>query len=88
MRNVCDRADRHTTSTVDGPSPCGAYVLPMNPSDEVRYLNRLVDALSSGRMRLFEGDQDVTDREIGRLSTEVAAIETMLAALESGRREF
>jgi hypothetical protein len=57
----------------------------MNPTDETRYLSRLVDALASGRLRLFEGDQDVTNREIGRLSGEVAAIESMLAALQSGR---
>jgi hypothetical protein len=87
LRNVRGRADRHR-SAIDGPRARGAYVFAMNTSDEVRYLNQLVDALSSGRMRLYEGDRDVTDREIGRLSTEVAAVEAMLAALQSGRSEF
>jgi hypothetical protein len=50
----------------------------MNSTDEVRYLDYLVNALSSGRMRLFEGDHDVTNRELGRLAGEVAAIESML----------
>ena len=55
----------------------------MNSTDEVRYLDYLVDALSSGRLRLFEGDQDVTERELGRLSSEVAAIESMLRQAQS-----
>ena len=60
----------------------------MNPADEVRYLDYLVDALSSGRMRLLEGEQDVTQRELGRLASEVAAIESMLqqAQLATGDR--
>jgi len=57
----------------------------MNPIDETRYLDRLVDALTTGRMRLFEGDQDVTDREIGSLCAEVAAIEVMLRQIDSER---
>jgi hypothetical protein len=57
----------------------------MNSSDEVRYLDHLVNALSSGRMRLFEGDQDVTERELGRLAGEVAAIESMLQQAQAGR---
>jgi len=44
-----------------------------------------VNALSSGRMRLFEGDEDVTQRELGRLAGEVAAIESMLRQAQSGR---
>ena len=59
----------------------------MNPSDEVRYLDHLVNALNSGRMRLFEGDVDVTERELGRLAGEVAAIESMLQQAQSGRDE-
>ncbi|HEY2707626.1 MAG TPA: hypothetical protein VGI95_06190 [Caulobacteraceae bacterium] len=59
----------------------------MNPSDEFRYLNHLVDALSSGRLRLFENGADVTDREIGQLSSEVAAIESMLAAAAAQSRD-
>jgi hypothetical protein len=55
----------------------------MNSDDEVRYLDRLVDALTSGRMRLFEGDQDVTERELGALCSEVAAIEVVLRQLDS-----
>jgi hypothetical protein len=55
----------------------------MNSSDEVRYLEYLLNALTSGRMRLFEGDQDVTEREVGRLGGEVAAIESMLQQLQS-----
>ncbi len=57
----------------------------MNPIDEIRYLYHLVDALAAGRMRLFEGDQDVTAREIGHLSAEVAAVESMLRHASSGR---
>jgi len=57
----------------------------MNSSDEIRYLDQLVNALSSGRMRLFEGDEDVTQRELGRLAGEVAAIESMLRQAQSGR---
>jgi hypothetical protein len=57
----------------------------MNSSDEVRYLDHLVNALSSGRMRLFEGDVDVTEREVGRLAGEVAAIESMLQQVQSAR---
>jgi hypothetical protein len=60
-------------------------VAPMNSSDEIRYLDQLVNALSSGRMRLFEGDEDVTQRELGRLAGEVAAIESMLRQAQSGR---
>lgn len=55
----------------------------MNSSDEVRYLEYLLNALTSHRMRLFEGDQDVTDREVGRLGAEVAAIELMLQQMQS-----
>ena len=55
----------------------------MNSTDEVRYLDYLVDALSSGRLRLLEGDQDVTERELGRLAGEVAAIESMLQQAQS-----
>jgi hypothetical protein len=55
----------------------------MNSTDEVRYLDYLVDALSSGRLRLLEGDQDVTQRELGRLASEVAAIESMLRQAQS-----
>ena len=55
----------------------------MNATDEVRYLDYMVDALSTGRMRLFEGDQDVTERELGRLAGEVAAIESMLRQAQS-----
>jgi hypothetical protein len=55
----------------------------MNSTDEVRYLEHLLNALTSGRMRLFEGDQDVTERELGRLGAEVAAIESMLQQLQS-----
>jgi hypothetical protein len=36
-------------------------------------------------MRLFEGDQDVTERELGRLAGEVAAIESMLQQAQAGR---
>ena len=57
----------------------------MNSSDEIRYLDQLVNALSSGRMRLFEGDEDVTQRELGRLAGEVAAIESMLRQAQSGQ---
>jgi hypothetical protein len=57
----------------------------MNSIDETRYLDHLVNALSSGRMRLFEGDEDVTEREVGRLAGEVAAIESMLQQAQSGR---
>jgi hypothetical protein len=56
----------------------------MNSTDEVRYLEYLLNALTSGRMRLVEGDQDVTAREIGQLAGEVAAIESMLQHLQSG----
>ena len=56
----------------------------MNPTDEFRFLNHLVDALASGRWRLFEDGEDITDREIGRLSGEVAAIESMLSAMQPG----
>jgi len=63
-----------------------AYDRCMNPIDEVRYLEQLVQALSSGRMRLVENGEDVTERELGHLSGEVAAIEAMLSQL-SGRRE-
>ena len=59
----------------------------MNPIDEVRYLDQLVDALASGRMRLLEGDLDVTQRELGRLSGEVAAIESMLRVAQFDRQE-
>ena len=57
---------------------------PVNAADEIRYLDGLVNALSSGRMRLFEGDKDVTEREVGRLASEVAAIESMLQ-MRAGR---
>ena len=57
----------------------------MNATDEVRYLDQLVNALNSGRMRLFEGGEDVTQRELGRLAGEVAAIESMLQQAQSGR---
>lgn len=57
----------------------------MNSTDEVRYLDHLVNALNSGRMRLFEGDVDVTEREVGRLAGEVAAIELMLQQAQSIR---
>jgi hypothetical protein len=57
----------------------------LNSSDEVRYLDHLVNALNSGRMRLFEGDEDVTRRELGRLAGEVAAIESILQQAQSGR---
>ncbi len=50
----------------------------MNPVDEIRYLEQFLQALSSGRMRLIENGQDVTERELDRLSGEVAAIEAML----------
>ena len=63
-----------------------AYDRCMNPIDEVRYLEQLVQALSSGRMRLVENGEDVTERELGHLSGEVAAIEAMLSQL-SGRGE-
>jgi hypothetical protein len=56
----------------------------MNSTDEVRYLEYLLNALTSGRMKLVEGDQDVTAREIGHLAGEVAAIESMLQQLQSG----
>ena len=65
-----------------GPGP---NVPAMNSIDEVRYLDRLVEALSTGRMRLFKGDEDVTEREVGRLAGEVAAIESMLQQAQSGR---
>jgi hypothetical protein len=55
----------------------------MNPTDEFRYLDGFLDALTSGRMRLFEGDQDITEREIGRLSAEIGAIEGMLRQMQS-----
>jgi hypothetical protein len=55
----------------------------MNSTDEVRYLEHLLNALTSRRMRLFEGDQDVTEREVGRLGAEVAAIESMLQQMQS-----
>jgi hypothetical protein len=55
----------------------------MNSSDEVRYLEYLLNALTSRRLRLFEGDQDVTEREVGRLGGEVAAIESMLQQMQS-----
>ena len=57
----------------------------VNTVDEIRYLDSLVNALSSGRMRLFEGDQDVTQREVGRLAGEVAAIESMLQQVRASR---
>ncbi len=57
----------------------------MNPEDEERYLNALVNRLMSGRLRLMEGDQDVTQRELGRLAAEVEAIETMLRDASLGR---
>ena len=59
----------------------------MNSTDEVRYLDGLVDALASGRLRLMEGDEDVTKRELGRLAGEVAAIESMLQHANGGRDE-
>ena len=59
----------------------------MNPTDEIRYLDHLVNALTSGRLRLMEGDQDVTERELGHLTGEVAAIESMLQQAEAGRDE-
>jgi hypothetical protein len=60
-------------------------VVLVNTVDEIRYLDSLVNALSSGRMRLFEGDQDVTQREVGRLAGEVAAIESMLQQVRASR---
>ena len=57
---------------------------PMNSTDEVRYLEYLLNALTSGRMKLVEGDKDVTEREIGHLAGEVAAIESMLQQLDAG----
>jgi hypothetical protein len=63
----------------------GRIVPAMNSIDEVRYLDHLVNALSSGRMRLLEGDEDVTQRELGRLAGEVAAIESMLRQAQAGR---
>jgi hypothetical protein len=68
-------------------SPRPAYSAAMNPTDEFRFLNHLVDALASGRWRLFENGQDITDREIGRLSGEVAAIESMLSTTDAGERD-
>ena len=59
----------------------------MNSTDEVRYLDYLVNALASGRMKLFEGDQDVTAREIGHLAGEVAAMESMLQQMQSTSRD-
>jgi hypothetical protein len=57
----------------------------MNPIDEIRYLDQLVRSLSTGRMRLFENGEDVTERELGHLSGEVAAIEAMLSQKYSER---
>jgi hypothetical protein len=59
----------------------------MNPIDEIRYLDQLLQALSSGRMRLVENGVDVTERELGHLSGEIAAIEAMLRSQDSGRHE-
>ncbi|HVN00405.1 MAG TPA: hypothetical protein VMT68_09335 [Caulobacteraceae bacterium] len=59
----------------------------MNPIDEFRYLDHLLNELTSGRMRLLEGDEDVTQREVGRLAMEIAAIESMLASVDSDQRE-
>ena len=59
----------------------------MNPSDEIRYLEQFLQALSSGRMKLVENGEDVTEREFGRLSGEVAAIEAMLSQSQFNRGE-
>ena len=62
-------------------------VEPMNPVDEIRYLEQLVQALSSGRMRLVEDGVDVTERELGQLTGEVGAIEAMLSQYSNRERD-
>jgi hypothetical protein len=48
-------------------------------TEELAALRQLYAALTSGKMRLWESGNDVTQREIERLRPDMAYLETVLA---------